>query len=100
MAFNFLQYKKLQILIYFFFQFASIFITKFFIQFFFTFSGIFTVEICWLIIGIFWLYNNYDTCDHGRAKDVIFTFTICNSVVIFIVILIGWCAFDTGAAFS
>lgn len=52
------------------------------------------VEIVWLGIGLVWLYHNYEVCDHGRAKDVIFTFTICNSVLIFMVFVIGWCAFD------
>ena len=92
------------------------------------------VEIVWLGIGLVWLYHNYEICDHGRAKDVIFTFTLqqtgtvwnlstdstchslslspklscgrlkiknflslstaCNSVLIFMVFVIGWCAFD------
>lgn len=56
--------------------------------------GILVVEIVWLGIGLVWLYHNYEVCDHGRAKEVIFTFTICNSVLIFMVFVIGWCSFD------
>ena len=57
--------------------------------------GILLVEVTWLCIGFVWLWNNYDECNHGNAKEFILVITVCNMIVITLMLMIGWCSYDS-----
>ncbi|XP_053204588.1 diacylglycerol lipase-alpha-like isoform X2 [Panonychus citri] len=57
--------------------------------------GILVIEIFWLIMGIYWIRQHYDSCTPGFPRDAILVIIICNFCIIASVFITIWCTFDT-----
>ncbi|KAG0416425.1 hypothetical protein HPB47_006439, partial [Ixodes persulcatus] len=56
--------------------------------------GILLVEVSWLVVGVIWVSNHYDSCPMGLAKDAVLGIIVCNWCVLLSVLVTVWCTFD------
>ncbi|KAB7505588.1 Sn1-specific diacylglycerol lipase alpha, partial [Armadillidium nasatum] len=55
---------------------------------------LFVAEVVWLILGVVWLVNNYESCTSKSAKEAILGIVVCNWCVVVSVVITTWCTFD------
>ncbi|XP_045581841.1 diacylglycerol lipase-alpha isoform X2 [Procambarus clarkii] len=51
-------------------------------------------ELVWVVLGVVWLSQHYQTCTSKTAKDAILGIVVCNWCVMVSVVLTVWCTFD------
>ncbi|XP_064082451.1 diacylglycerol lipase-alpha-like [Macrobrachium nipponense] len=51
-------------------------------------------ELVWVILGVVWLSQHYQTCTSQTAKDAILGIVVCNGCVIMSVVITVYCTFD------
>lgn len=51
-------------------------------------------ELVWVVRGVVWLSQHYQTCTSQAAKDAILGIVVCNWCVLVSVVITVWCTFD------
>ncbi|XP_064627221.1 diacylglycerol lipase-alpha-like [Lineus longissimus] len=57
--------------------------------------AILIVEFSWLVVGVIWISEHYDSCGTSHAKSAVLGIIVCNWIVMSSVLISLWCTFDT-----